>query len=335
MMRAPTGWSTSGRTRGERGGACSTAARRRAGGTSSRVADRALPVRRSARCRTRAARTPSRLAAAGRHHAQQPARARRALPARAADRRDRRVGLGQVQPGEPGAAGTGGAAPGHERRTPRKTADEAAYEPRARRHAAGRMPAHGRRSAGWCRWTRSRSAARRAPTWPPTPACSTTCASCSPRRRPRAPGATTRAASPSTWPRAAATPARAKASCQVELLFMPSVYAPCPTCHGARYNEQTLEITLERTRTSPRCWDDGGGGLRPSSPMSRRAAAAAGAARHRPGLPAPGPAGHRAVGRRSAAHQAGHRTAAQPSAATRCMCWTSRPPACTRPTWTS
>lgn len=28
----------------------------------------------------------------------------------------------------------------------------------------------------------------------------------------------------------------------VELLFMPSVYAPCPTCHGARYNAQTLEI---------------------------------------------------------------------------------------------
>ena len=31
----------------------------------------------------------------------------------------------------------------------------------------------------------------------------------------------------------------------VELLFLPSVYAPCPTCHGARYNPQTLEITLE------------------------------------------------------------------------------------------
>ena len=29
----------------------------------------------------------------------------------------------------------------------------------------------------------------------------------------------------------------------VELLFLPSVYAPCPACHGARYNEQTLEIT--------------------------------------------------------------------------------------------
>jgi len=28
----------------------------------------------------------------------------------------------------------------------------------------------------------------------------------------------------------------------VELLFLPSVYAPCPTCHGTRYNPQTLEI---------------------------------------------------------------------------------------------
>ena len=28
----------------------------------------------------------------------------------------------------------------------------------------------------------------------------------------------------------------------VELLFLASVYAPCPTCHGARYNAKTLEI---------------------------------------------------------------------------------------------
>jgi excinuclease ABC subunit A len=28
----------------------------------------------------------------------------------------------------------------------------------------------------------------------------------------------------------------------VELLFLPSVYAPCPTCHGARYNAETLKI---------------------------------------------------------------------------------------------
>lgn len=31
----------------------------------------------------------------------------------------------------------------------------------------------------------------------------------------------------------------------VELLFMPSVYAPCPTCHGARYNPQTLAVLWE------------------------------------------------------------------------------------------
>ncbi len=30
----------------------------------------------------------------------------------------------------------------------------------------------------------------------------------------------------------------------IELLFMPSVYAPCPTCHGTRYNEATLKVQL-------------------------------------------------------------------------------------------
>jgi excinuclease ABC subunit A len=31
----------------------------------------------------------------------------------------------------------------------------------------------------------------------------------------------------------------------VELLFMPSVYAPCPTCHGDRYSPETLAITWQ------------------------------------------------------------------------------------------
>lgn len=30
----------------------------------------------------------------------------------------------------------------------------------------------------------------------------------------------------------------------VELLFMPSVYAPCPSCHGQRFNEATLQVKL-------------------------------------------------------------------------------------------
>jgi excinuclease ABC subunit A len=29
----------------------------------------------------------------------------------------------------------------------------------------------------------------------------------------------------------------------VEMLFLPSVYAPCPACKGARYNDKTLEVT--------------------------------------------------------------------------------------------
>ena len=31
-------------------------------------------------------------------------------------------------------------------------------------------------------------------------------------------------------------------SVMVELLFLPSVYAPCPVCHGTRYNAKTLEV---------------------------------------------------------------------------------------------
>ncbi len=37
-------------------------------------------------------------------------------------------------------------------------------------------------------------------------------------------------------------------SVMVELLFLPSVYAPCPTCQGTRYNADTLAVTL-RGRT--------------------------------------------------------------------------------------
>jgi excinuclease ABC subunit A len=37
----------------------------------------------------------------------------------------------------------------------------------------------------------------------------------------------------------------------VELLFLPSVYAPCPVCHGARFNEQTLEVRYKE-KTSPK-----------------------------------------------------------------------------------
>ena len=36
----------------------------------------------------------------------------------------------------------------------------------------------------------------------------------------------------------------------VELLFLPSVYTPCPTCKGSRYNEKTLEIKIRSKSVS-------------------------------------------------------------------------------------
>ncbi len=75
------------------------------------LAHRALPVRRRGAAGPRAAH-PRRLAGAARHHPQQPARAGRALSAGRADRGDRRLGLGQVQPGEPGPGRAGLRPPG-------------------------------------------------------------------------------------------------------------------------------------------------------------------------------------------------------------------------------
>jgi excinuclease ABC subunit A len=43
----------------------------------------------------------------------------------------------------------------------------------------------------------------------------------------------------------------------VELLFLPSVYAPCPTCKGTRYNDKTLEIKNSRQINRRRPGNDG------------------------------------------------------------------------------
>ncbi len=98
------------------------------------------------------------------------------------------------------------------RKTPRAgTRSRTSSPPLARRPAA--TSAQGRSaSGGSCAWTSNPSAARRARIWRPTRACSTTSASCSPRPRQHGHGGMTRAASRSTSPRAAATPARVRAS---------------------------------------------------------------------------------------------------------------------------
>ena len=55
----------------------------------------------------------------------------------------------------------------------------------------------------------------------------------------------------------------------VELLFLPSVYAPCPTCHGTRYNAKTLEITYRGQEHRRGARPDGGRARASSSPTSR------------------------------------------------------------------
>ena len=97
-------------------------------------------------------------------------------------------------------------------------------------------------------------------------------------------------------------------SVMVELLFLPSVYAPCPTCQGSRYHAKTLEITYNkkkhcrsshphRRRCRPLLR-----GRRPHHPLSRHPA------RSRLRLPPPRPTRHRTLRRRSPTHQTRHRT---------------------------
>ena len=90
-----------------------------------------------------------------------------------------------------------------------RDADDRRQAPGVERlQVAGRLP--GASTACW-KWTRRRSARRRAPARPPTSASGTPSASCSPTRwRPRR-AATARAASPSTPARAAARCAKARA----------------------------------------------------------------------------------------------------------------------------
>ena len=98
----------------------------------------------------------------------------------------------------------------------------------------------------------------------------------------------------------------------VELLFLPGTYSPCPVCHGARYNPETLEVTYRgrsiadvlalTVEDAVEFFADV-----PAVARSLRAVQRGGAR-----LPHARPAGHRAVRRRGPAHQAGLRAAARP-----------------------
>ena len=202
---------------------------------------RALSLRRRRAARPRAARRRA-AGSARRRHAQQPARARRRVSARRVHDRHRRVGLGQVQPRQPGARRAGRASTRATR--PRTTTRRRRELERARRRTRGGASSRASSaSSDSCASTRSRSAARRARTSRRTPGLFD---------HVRKLFAATKAARARRYDAGRFSFNVAKGRCEtcegegfvcVELLFLPSVYAPCPTCHGARYNAKTLEIT--------------------------------------------------------------------------------------------
>ena len=261
----------------------------------------ALPPRRAGRC---AAPRPG---WTGRCHPAQPAGAGRGVPAGRLHDRHRGVGLRQVEPGEPGAGRTGGRDLGHEARGGRRSGRRAGRAPLS--------PTGGRIVGGMdgikrlVESTRGRSGARRVPTSRPTPACSTTCASCSPRRGRRRRAATTPAASPSTSPRAAARPAKAKASswsscCSCRASTRRARPATAPATTRRRWRSTTADKNIAEVLGMT---VDAACEFFADEPQSPAAGAAAG---YRPRLSPPGTAGDRALGRRGAADQARHRAAA-------------------------
>ena len=97
----------------------------------------------------------------------------------------------------------------------------------------------------------------------------------------------------------------------VELLFLPSVYAPCPTCKGARYNAKTLEIKIRDRSIADVLAMTVDGAFEFFADDDAAAAIVGGPSRGRPGIHSARPVGHRTVRRRGAARQARDRTAAR------------------------
>ena len=120
---------------------------------------------------------------------------------------------------------------------------------------------------------------------------------------------------------------------RIAMNFLPDLEVPCPVCHGARFNRQTLAVRYREQVDCRRAGDE----RRRSGRVFREpridSPAAGDARRRRPRLSHARPAVDDALRRRSAADQAGHRAGPARRRATRCTFSTSRRPACTATTF--
>ena len=123
---------------------------------------------------------------------------------------------------------------------------------------------------------------------------------------------------------------------KIEMHFLSDVYVPCEVCGGKRYNRETLEVRYKGKNIYEVLEMTVDEALEFFAPLPRIAAKLQTLQDVGLGYVKLGQPSTTLSGGEGAAHQTGTRSfPARPRAAALSTCWTSRPRACTSPTWKS